>query len=112
MIRHSDLRPSRSAIACLLVKLRLGLSNDVLATLFGFRNRRDVGHVLDGARQALIKCFAPKHLGFSHISRENVITNHTRPLAKGILADGEEKAILILNGTYIYIQKSAHNMLQ
>ncbi|CAF1556584.1 unnamed protein product [Rotaria magnacalcarata] len=112
VIRHSDLRSSRSAIACLLVKLRLGLSNDVLATLFGFRNRRDVGHVLDSARKALIKCFVPKHLGFNHNSREDVITNHTRPLAKRILADGEDKAILILDGTYIYIQKSAHNMLQ
>ena len=47
VIRNSDLRSSQSVIACLLVKLRLGLNNDVLATLFGFRNRRDVGHVLD-----------------------------------------------------------------
>ena len=89
-LKHTDLRSPRSAIACLLVKLRLGLSHEVLATLFGFRSRRDVGHVLDAARQALIKCFVHKHLGFSHISREDVIANHTRFLAKRILADGED----------------------
>lgn len=111
-IKHSDLRSPRSAIACLLVKLRLGLSHEVLATLFGFQNRKTVGRILDSARQALIKYFVPNHLGFSHISRDDVIDNHTRPLAKKILANGEEKAILILDGTYIYIQKSAHNMLQ
>ena len=111
-LKHTDLRSPWSAIACLLVKLRLGLSHEVLAALFGFRSRRDVGHVLDAARQALIKCFVHKHLGFSHISREDVIANHTRPLAKRILADGGDKAILILDGTYIYIQKSAHNILQ
>ena len=111
-LKHTDLRSPRSAIACLLVKLRLGLSHEVLATLFDFRSRRDVGHVLDAAQQTLIKCFVHKHLAFSHISRENVIGNHTRPLAKRILADGEDKVILILDGTYIYIQNSAHNILQ
>ena len=39
-IKHTNLRSPRSAIASLLVKLRLGLNPEVLATLFGFRSRR------------------------------------------------------------------------
>ena len=37
---------------------------------------------------------------------------HTRPLATELLADQLGRAILILDGTYIYCQKSANNMLQ
>ena len=75
------------------------------------RSRRYVGHVLDATRQALIKCYVRKHLDSSNISKENVIANHTRPLSKTILGDGEDKVILMLDDTCIYVQKSAHNIL-
>ena len=68
-LKHTDLPSLWSAIVCLLVKLRLGLSHKVVATLVSFSSRRDVGHVLDAARQASIKYFVRKHLGFSHIPR-------------------------------------------
>ena len=51
----------------------------------------------------------PLYLGFQHISRESVITEHTTQTAKVIFGDGktdEKTAILVLDGTYIYIQKS------
>ncbi len=37
---------------------------------------------------------------------------HTRSLATQLLSDQLERAILILDGTYIYCPKSANNMLQ
>ena len=37
---------------------------------------------------------------------------HTRPLAAQLLADHPDCAILILDGTSIYCQKNANNMLQ
>ena len=37
---------------------------------------------------------------------------HTRPLATELLSDQSGRAILILDGTYIYCQKSANNILQ
>ena len=79
-LKDTDLHSLRSVIVCLLVKLRIGLSHEVLPILFSFRSRRDIGRVLDGARQVLIKYFVRKHLGFSHISGKDVISNHTRPL--------------------------------
>ena len=55
----------------------------------------------------------PKHLGFEHISRQDVIANHSHPLAKRLFTNsGDDAAILILDATYIYVQKSAKNIVQ
>ncbi|CAF1148533.1 unnamed protein product [Didymodactylos carnosus] len=47
-----------------------------------------------------VRCFGPDHL-----SRQALIRNHTRPLAKELLADGKDVAVIIMDGTYIYVQK-------
>ena len=58
-------------------------------------------------------CFVSKRLVFEHISRRDVIDQYTHPSAKQLLTKpGNDKAIFILDGTYIYVQKSANNILQ
>lgn len=48
--------------------------------------------------------FVAEHLGFGHITREQIIQEHTRPLVKTILGDRvSQPAILVLDGTFIYI---------
>jgi hypothetical protein len=111
-MRNTINRSIHTAVGCLLTKLRLGLSNNVLATLFSFSDKRIVGHILESARQSLVKDFVSNHLGFEHISRETIIRDHTRPLAKYLLTGGKDSVVLILDGTYIYCQKSACNLLQ
>ena len=97
----------------MLVKLRLGLSHQVLATLLSLPDKRIVSCILESARNALMVYFVRKHLGFEHISRQDVIANHSRPLAKRLFTNpGDDAAILILDGTYIYVQKSANNIVQ
>ena len=55
----------------------------------------------------------PKHLGFGHISRQTLLQEHSRPLAQALFAnDDPAVAILILDGTYLYCQKSACHRLQ
>lgn len=72
-----------------------------------------MSRILDSASTALMKYFVPKHLGFDHIQRSELINHHTRPLAKILLGDNDpNKAILILDGTYCYIQKLGNNLLQ
>ncbi|CAF1584985.1 unnamed protein product [Didymodactylos carnosus] len=69
--------------------------------------------ILDSATTALGQHFVQKHLGFDHISRQDVIKYHIRPLAQQLLADNDQnKVVIILDGTYIYIQKSQNNILQ
>ncbi|CAF1173234.1 unnamed protein product [Didymodactylos carnosus] len=112
-LRHSDIRTPRMAIAILLVKLRLDLSHQALCTLFGLEEKMQISRILDSTCSALGQYFVPKHLGFGHITRTDVIQKHTRPLAQQLLVDDDPtKAIIILDGTYVCIQKSHNNVLQ
>lgn len=56
--------------------------------------------------------FVPQNLGFQHISRENVIQHYTRPLAESLFGGTGSQALLLLDGTYIYIQKSSNFTFQ
>lgn len=48
----------------------------------------------------------PKHLGFNHISRQSVISDHTWHLAQFLFGDqGDPRAILVIDGTYIFIYR-------
>lgn len=52
--------------------------------------------------------FVPYHLGFQHVTREELIQDHTRPLAASLFGTSGKEAILVLDGTYIYIDKSSN----
>ena len=71
---------------------------------FFFQVRR----AIRSATRALKAKFVPDYLGFPHISRDEVIEHHTRPLARELFAKTmtENPAILVLDGTYIYAQKA------
>ena len=101
------------AITILLVKLRLGLSHQALCTLFGLEDKMQISRILDSACSALIQYFVPKQLGFGHITRTDMIQKHIRPLAQQLMGDDDPtKAIVILDGTYVYVQKGHNNILQ
>ena len=60
-----------------------------------------------------MKDFVPKYMGFDHMTREAVIENHTTGFAREILASGDDNtAILLIDGTYIYIEKSGKYTFQ
>ena len=111
-LKNTQNRSARTAIACLLVKLRLGINHQVLAILLSLQDKRTASHVIHSAHKAIVQYFVPYFLGFDHIIRKEVIDLHTRPLASELSADQPGRAILILDGTYIYFQKSANNLLQ
>ena len=72
-----------------------------------------MSRILDSACTVMTKYFVPKHLGFNHIERQQIVENHTRPLAKIPLGDNDpNKVRVILDGTYSYILKSTNNLLQ
>ena len=105
-IKNTPSRSQRCSLAIFLCKMRNGLSNKLLATLFNI-SKYSIRRAISTVRSALMQNFVPYHLGFQHISRESVINDHTRRLAQSLLGDfGFPKAILVLDGTYIYIEKS------
>jgi len=103
-IKNSSNRSFRNAVVLFLTKLRLGIRNKVLTTIFQFSNPKAVARTLTAVRQAMLSHFVPHYLGFNHISRRNVINNHSSPLAHRLLTEKADTAVLVIDGTYLYIQ--------
>ena len=105
-IRNSSNTSIRTAIAILLCKLRLGLSNSLLAILFQLPDKRAVSRALESARNAWISDFVPQNLGFSHIIRREIVDHHTSAIAQQLMCDTNfDRAIIVIDSTYIYIFK-------
>ena len=104
-IRNSCNRSIRTAVGVYLCKLRLGLSNRLLASMFQLPDKRLISRIIDSARQAILKNFVPYNLGFEHVTRQEVIDNHTTTIARELMCGGDSNtAIVVIDGTYIYIQ--------
>lgn len=57
--------------------------------------------------------FVPQNMGFDHITRGEVISNHSPIFLRELLASGDSNiAILLLDCTYIYIEKSSKYSFQ
>ena len=105
-IRNTPSRSARTSLAIFLMKLKSGMSNRLLSILLNI-SKYSIRRAVSSVRKTLAATFVPHFLGFNHISRETVISDHTRPLAQTIFGDiSNSQAILVLDGTYIYIQKS------
>lgn len=107
LIKNTPSRSSKTTLAIFLCKLNSGLSNRFLATLFNL-TKSSLRRAVKTARQALMENFVPYHLGFQHVTREELIQDHTRPLAASLFGTSGKEAILVLDATYIYIEKSSN----
>ena len=112
-VRATPARSVRTSLAIFLMKMRGGESNRILSTLFNV-SKSSIRRCIKSVRSALISGeFVRENLGFQHITRENVIQDHTRELAKTLFAElPDRQAILVLDGTYIYINKSGNFKFQ
>ncbi|XP_033753259.1 uncharacterized protein LOC117336747 [Pecten maximus] len=105
-IRHTAVRSIRTCLGIFLTKLRSGMSNKMLSTLFNV-GPDAIKRAITSGRKALMTDFVPKNIGFNHVTREEIISNHTRHLAQTLFGGPLLPAILVIDGTYIYIQKSS-----
>ena len=103
-LKNSINRSPGCTLACLLIKLRLGVSNSVIAAMLGIDNKHKVTDNIHSARFALAKHFVPHYFGLAHITRQEVINKHTSSIATGLLTENRNPCILLLDGTYLYIQ--------
>ncbi|XP_065939474.1 uncharacterized protein, partial [Magallana gigas] len=68
---------------------------------------------IHSGRNCLMKDFVPLHIGFQHISHEDFVSRHTTPLSKQLFSShDDDAAIIVLDGTYVYIQKSSNYTFQ
>ena len=106
VLKNSPKRSARSALGYLLMKLKLDLSDSALASITGVDSKRQISRIISNARVALAQHFVSVYLGLSHITRQDIINKHTSPIASRLLAEGRDSCILVLDGTYLYIQVS------
>ena len=110
-VKNTPSRTPKTSIGIFLMKLKCALSNKLLSTLFKI-SVSSIRRAVHTVRHALMRLFVSLYLGFDCFTREDIIKNHTRPLAKSLLCADGEKVILVLDGTYIYIQKSKNFSFQ
>jgi hypothetical protein len=72
------------SLAIYLCKMKSGMSKQFLSTLFNIW-KSSLRRAISSVRKALMNQFVPSNLGCSHTTREEVIRNHTRPLAQSLL---------------------------
>lgn len=104
-VKNTPSRSARTSIGLFLVKLYSGISNKLLSTIFGL-TKSCVRRAVWTVRQAFMRGFVPLYLGVEAFTRDDILSQHTRPLARKLFGAEENQLILVLDGTYIYINKS------
>ncbi|XP_045159433.2 uncharacterized protein LOC123524898 [Mercenaria mercenaria] len=104
-VKSTPSRSPRMSVGLFLFKLKSALSNQLLVTIFRIRVS-SVRRAVSTVRKALMRSFVPLYLGLKSVTREQIINKHTRPLAKSLFGVDDNSMILVLDGTYIYIQES------
>ena len=69
-LKNTQNRSARTAIACLLMKLRLEISHQVLAILLSLKDKCTVSHVIHSVHKAIVQWFVSYFLGFDHTTRK------------------------------------------
>ena len=70
-VRETKVRSIRTCIGILLTKLRSGMSNALLSTMFNM-SVAATQRSISTARNALTKHFTPNYIGFNHITRDEI----------------------------------------
>ncbi|XP_041988982.1 uncharacterized protein LOC121740371 [Aricia agestis] len=107
--RILEIRRGSLGLAALLLKMRTGDSDERISTLVQVP-RRTLENLMDKVREVLLQDFVPRNLGINHIAREE-LRNHNLSIPNGLYGNGNN-AIVICDGTYIYIHKSSNYMFQ
>ncbi|XP_075985546.1 uncharacterized protein LOC142982751 [Anticarsia gemmatalis] len=103
---------SATVLGLYLVKIRTGEPDERVASMFNM-SRRTLERKLKIARDCLSEEFVPRHLGLDHMTREDVVArNLTIPSHIFGGNQNEPAAILVCDGTYIYVQKSSNFLFQ
>lgn len=97
------------ALLCYLAKLRSGAANEKIAIVFGL-TRSTMERYMNVVRMAIKIDFVPQHMGFIHLSREDLKLHGT--VTSDILFAAQNEVVTIWDGTYIYVQKSQNYAFQ
>ena len=94
-----------------MVKIRTGDSDERLASKFNM-SRRTFERKLQIARQCLTEDFVPRYLGLDHLTREDTVARNLSIPSHIFGGNQNENGIFVMDGTYLYVQKSANFLFQ
>uniref|UniRef100_A0A2H1VNI0 SFRICE_040660 n=1 Tax=Spodoptera frugiperda TaxID=7108 RepID=A0A2H1VNI0_SPOFR len=108
---QQEVTDPNTAIAIFLMKLRTGESNERLSNESPYARKEN-----EYCAKCLVQDFVPRHLGLDHISRNEVVAKNLS-VPNGLFGNPdaplqERKAILVIDGTYVYTQKSSNFLFQ
>ena len=110
-LRNTAVRSVRTALGLLLCKLRMDNSQEQLGRLCGL-SQPTVSEAIDSALNALDIRFRPLHLGYDHITREELIAQHQTDTTTVLCDRQPGSAVIVLDGTYLEVQKSTNYCVQ
>lgn len=101
---------SKDSLFFFLIKMRHGLSDELLKIVSDKNTRQNVSRTISFVRKSLTQRFVPENIGLEAINRQNFIDRHVTPFANELYNDNpnDPKAIVLVDGTYSYIQKSGN----
>lgn len=100
----------RKDLLLFLCKMKQGISDDFLKTIFDYSSRQNVSSVIDLVRLSLLERFVPDNIGPQSINRQQFINQHVTDFANELYnpEPAERKAIVAIDTTYSYIHKSSN----
>lgn len=108
---HDRSKSPKIDLAVYLCKLRNGEPNNRIGSLFNC-SKHTIGRKICLVRSCLTNDFVLLHMGLDHITRDEIIERN-RILPNYIFGnDDNPKAIIILDGTYLFTEKSKNFLFQ
>lgn len=77
--------------------------------MFHLSDRRSVSRIIHSVRKTMMESFVPNYIGFRHIDRKTIIDDHSSVVASDLLLDCDDQIAVVIDGTYLYVQKSTNN---
>lgn len=93
-----------------LCKMRQGLSDDFLTTMFGYKSRQNTSSIIATVRKSLCLRFVPSNIGVDAITRNQYIERHVTEFSNQLynIEPQVPRAIAFIDGTYLEVEKSSN----
>lgn len=110
--RLQSLKNGSLAIATFLMKLRTGDTDERISTLLNIP-RTTLMRLMAKARKMLEQDFVPRKLGINHITRAEIVARNLL-IPNGLFGGdiNDRRPVVIMDGAYLYIQKSSNYFYQ
>lgn len=101
---------NRKDLLVFLCKMKQGMSDDFLRTIFDYSSRQNVSSVIDLVSLLLLARFVPNNIDPESINRQQFIHQHVTDFANKLYnpEPQERKVVVAIDATYAYIDKSSN----